>query len=69
MGPAGLPRDVVARLNAELNRIVKLPGISARLADQLFDVRAGAPEDFAALIKADIGKWSKVVRDGNIRSD
>ena len=69
MGPAGLPRDVVARLNAELNRIVKLPGISARLADQLFDVRAGAPEDFAALIKADIGKWSKVVRDGNIRAD
>ena len=69
MGPAGLPRDIVTRLNAELNRIVKLPGISARLADQLFDVRTGTPEDFGALIKADIVKWSKVVRDGNIRAD
>ena len=69
MGPAGLPRDIVSRLNAELNRIVRLPAISARLADQLFDVRTGTPEAFGALIKADVAKWSKVVRDGNIRAE
>ena len=69
MGPAGLPRDIVTRLNAELNRIVRLPNISARLADQLFDVRTGTPEEFGALIKADVAKWSKVVRDGNIRAE
>jgi tripartite-type tricarboxylate transporter receptor subunit TctC len=69
MGPAGLPRDIVTRLNAELNRIVKLPNVSTRLVDQLFDIRAGTPEEFGALIKADVVKWGKVVRAGNIRAD
>jgi tripartite-type tricarboxylate transporter receptor subunit TctC len=69
MGPAGLPRDIVKRLNAELNRVVRLPEVSARLADQLFDVRTGTPEEFAALIKSDVAKWTKVVRDGNIKPD
>jgi tripartite-type tricarboxylate transporter receptor subunit TctC len=69
MGPANLPRDIAARLNAELNRIVKLPDVSARLADQLFDVRTGSPEEFGRLVKADIAKWTKVVRDGNIKPD
>jgi tripartite-type tricarboxylate transporter receptor subunit TctC len=69
MGPAGLPRDIVTRLNAELNRIVRLPEVSARLADQLFDVRTSTPEEFAALIKSDVAKWTKVVRDGNIKPE
>jgi tripartite-type tricarboxylate transporter receptor subunit TctC len=69
MGPAGLPREIVGRLNAELNRIVKLPDVSARLADQLFDVRTGTPEQFRGLIKSDIAKWTKVVRDGNIKPE
>ena len=49
MGPANLPRDIVVRLNSELNRIVKLPEVSARLADQLFDVRTGSPEALSML--------------------
>lgn len=69
MGPAGLPRDIVAKLNAELNRIIKLPDVSARLADQLFDIRGGTPEQFASLIKSDVAKWTKVVRDGNIKPE
>jgi tripartite-type tricarboxylate transporter receptor subunit TctC len=69
MGPAGLPRDIVTRLNAELNRLVKLPNVSARLVDQLFDIRTSTPEEFGALIRADVVKWSKVVRDSNIRAD
>jgi len=69
MGPAHLPRDIVVRLNSELNRIVKLPEVSARLADQLFDVRTGSPEAFGALVKADIAKWTTVVRDGNIKPE
>ena len=69
MGPANLPRDVVARLNAELNRILRLPEVSARLADQLFDVRTGTAQEFGALVRADIAKWTKVVRDGNIKPE
>lgn len=69
IGPAGLPRDLVARLNAALNSAVKQPDIAERLSAQLFDVRGGTPEQFAALVKADIAKWSKVIRDGNIKPD
>ena len=48
---------------------VKLPDVSQRLTDQLFDVRTGTPEQFGALIKSDIAKWTKVVRDGNIKPE
>ena len=69
MAPAGAPRDIVTRLNAELNRIVRLPEIVERLSGQLFDIRTGTPEAFTELIRADISKWSKVVRDANIKPD
>ena len=69
IAPAGTPRDIVMRLNAELNRVLKLPDVAERLTGQLFDIRTGTPEAFSELIKADIAKWSKVVREGNIKSD
>jgi tripartite-type tricarboxylate transporter receptor subunit TctC len=69
IAPAGTPRDLVGRLNAELNRIVRLPDVAERLSAQLFDIRTGTPEQFAELMRADIAKWSKVVRDGNIKAD
>jgi tripartite-type tricarboxylate transporter receptor subunit TctC len=69
MGPAGTPREIVTRLNAELNRIMRLPDIIERLSGQLFDIRTGTPEAFAELVRADIAKWTKVVRDANIRPE
>lgn len=69
MAPAGTPREIITRMNAELNRIVKLPDVAERLSGQLFDIRTSTPETFSELIRADIVKWSKVVRDGNIKLD
>jgi tripartite-type tricarboxylate transporter receptor subunit TctC len=69
MGPAGMPREIVVRLNAELNKALKQPDVAERLAGQLFDVRTGTPEEFGALIRSDVAKWSKVVREGNIKAD
>ena len=69
MAPNGMPRDIVMRMNSELNRIVKLPEIVERLSGQLFDIRTGTPEAFSELIRSDIAKWSKVVRDANIKPD
>ena len=69
MAPAGTPRDIITRVNAELNRIVKLPDIVERLSGQLFDIRTGTPEAFSELIRSDIAKWSEVVRDANIKPD
>jgi tripartite-type tricarboxylate transporter receptor subunit TctC len=69
MAPNGTPRDIIMRMNSELNRIVKLPDIVERLSGQLFDIRTGTPEAFSELIRSDIAKWSKVVRDANIKPD
>jgi tripartite-type tricarboxylate transporter receptor subunit TctC len=69
MAPNGTPRDIVTRMNSELNRIVKLPDIVERLSGQLFDIRTGTPEAFSELIRSDIAKWSEVVRDANIKPD
>jgi len=69
MAPNGTPRDIIMRMNSELNRIVKLPDIVERLSGQLFDIRTGTPEAFSELIRLDIAKWSKVVRDANIKLD
>jgi tripartite-type tricarboxylate transporter receptor subunit TctC len=69
MAPNGTPRDIIMRMNSELNRIVKLPDIVERLSGQLFDIRTGTPEAFSELIRSDIAKWSEVVRDANIKPD
>ncbi len=69
MVPAGTPREIVNRLNADLNRVVSLPEVRARLQALFFSVRTSTPEEFAALIKSDIAKWGKLIRDANIKAD
>jgi len=66
-GPAALSRDIVNRLNTEVNRIVRLPEIVKRFNDLGVEPAGGTPEAFAALHKADFGKWQKVVRDAKIK--
>lgn len=67
-GPAGLPHDIVLKLNAEAERIFNDPEFRARFLDpQMFEPMAGSPEDFAAYIKAEREKWSKVLRDADIK--
>ncbi len=69
MVPAGTPREIINRLNADLNRVVSLPEVRERLQAQFFSVRTSTPEEFAALIRSDIAKWGKLIRDANIKAD
>jgi len=67
--PAATPPAVLARLNAEINRIVATPEFRETLA-RLGTVPApGTPEAFAARIAADVAKWKRVVATGNIKID
>jgi len=66
MGPANLPRDVVMRLNTEVNRIVKLPEIVKRFNELGVEPAGGTPEAFATLHRNDFLKWQKVVKDAKI---
>jgi len=69
LAPAGTPRAIVVKLNAEIARIVTLPDARERLANVGFEVVGGSPDDFAKLIREEIPKWTKVVREAGIRAE
>jgi len=69
LAPAGIPRAIVMRLNAELNSGLATPELREQLRAQTADAAGGTPEAFAAIIKADFAKWGKVVRDINLKLD
>jgi tripartite-type tricarboxylate transporter receptor subunit TctC len=64
--PAATPRDVVARLNREINAILATPEMRAKLGEQGGEVVGGTPEEFAEHIARERQKWSRVVRDAAI---
>lgn len=67
--PAGTPRDIVNRLNAEVNRILATPEMQAKLAELGYEPVGGTPEAFAALIDRESAKWSKIVKSANMKPD
>jgi tripartite-type tricarboxylate transporter receptor subunit TctC len=67
--PAGTPKDVVQRLNAEIVKVLKMPDVRERLESLGLDPVGNTPDEFAAFQKAEIAKWAKVVKDGNIKAD
>jgi len=69
MVPAKVPRDVVARLNSELARILQLPDVRGRFQDEGGDVTPTTPEQFAAFIGREIPKWAKIVKASGARAD
>jgi len=66
LAPAGTPRAVVAQLSAESARILKLPDISKRISELGAEPVGSTPEQFAELIKTEIAKWAKVIKDANV---
>jgi tripartite-type tricarboxylate transporter receptor subunit TctC len=69
LGPANLPKDVVAKLNADINKVLKDPGVQKKLSDQGADVAGSSPEDFAKLIRDDIARWGKIVKESGAKVD
>ena len=69
MAPTGTPREIITRLNTELNKALQSPELRQKLADNLFDVRGSTPEQFATVIRDDLARWAKVVQDANIKPD
>jgi tripartite-type tricarboxylate transporter receptor subunit TctC len=69
IGPAGLPRPVLERLNAAVNGAINEPATRARLAEMGSEGGGGTPEEFAALIRRDSAKWAEVIRRSGARID
>jgi tripartite-type tricarboxylate transporter receptor subunit TctC len=62
LGPAGLPNSIVARLNGEIAKVLGKAEIRDRLIASGAEPGGGTPEQFGALIKLDIEKWSRIVK-------
>ncbi len=67
--PAGTPKSVVAKLNAELVKYLSLPETKTRLAQLGFEGRPGTPEQFSVFIKSEMEKWSHSAKTAKIKAD
>jgi tripartite-type tricarboxylate transporter receptor subunit TctC len=67
--PAGTPKSIVVRLNAELNEALALPHLTERLTSLGSEVAGGTPEQFAELIRKETNKWGDVVKRAGIKID
>jgi tripartite-type tricarboxylate transporter receptor subunit TctC len=69
LAPAGTPKDVVAKLNAEFNKALQQPDLKKRLGDEGADPLGGTPEQFAQVIREDITRWGKIVKESGVKVD
>jgi tripartite-type tricarboxylate transporter receptor subunit TctC len=67
LAAAGTPRDIVARLNGEINRILNTAEMKERLLGQGAEVRTDTPEALASWISNEKGKWAKVIKDSGVK--
>lgn len=67
LAPAGTPKDIVDKLSAEIGRILTLPDVRQQLASQGLDVAYRTPDQFNALIRADLERFGKVIKAAGIK--
>ena len=67
VAPAGTPRAVVDRLNAEVAKVLKTPEMKEKMTGLGTDIVANSPEQFAQYLREETAKWSKIVRDAGIK--
>jgi tripartite-type tricarboxylate transporter receptor subunit TctC len=67
LAPAGTPTPVIAKLHGDIAKIAAQADMRERLAQLGLAAAVNSPDEFAAVIKADIAKWAKVIKDANIK--
>jgi tripartite-type tricarboxylate transporter receptor subunit TctC len=65
--PVGTPKTIVTRLNGDVREILQVPSVVERFTGAGLDVDGSTPEEFAAYVKAELARWSKVVRTAGLR--
>ena len=69
MGPANMPQPLLDKIHDAVVRIVRTPEMNARLVDLGAEPALSTPAEFGALIKAEIVKWAKVVKESGAKVD
>ena len=67
LAPAGTPADILDKLNAAVLKVLGQSTVKERFAAVALDARGGTPGEFAAFIKEDFARWTKVVKEANIK--
>ncbi len=68
LGPKNLPKDIVARLNAEIAKAMATPEMKERMAGEGLEPAGGAPDQLRDMLKREVPKWIKVVKEANIKT-
>jgi tripartite-type tricarboxylate transporter receptor subunit TctC len=69
LAPGATPRAIVDRIHGEVVRILRLPEVEQRLRAEAFEIPADTPDQFAAVIRAELAKWAPIVRDAKLRPE
>jgi tripartite-type tricarboxylate transporter receptor subunit TctC len=69
LAPAGVPRDIITRLNTEIARVLNSAEVRERFGKQGVEVRTTTPEQFGEFVKSEVGRWGKVIREAGIKAD
>lgn len=68
--PAAVPHDILAKLNQDIGRILRLPDVLERISQQgSAEIVGGSPEQYGAFVRAEIAKWAKVVSESGAKAD
>jgi tripartite-type tricarboxylate transporter receptor subunit TctC len=67
--PARTPPDIVAKINAEVSKILNTAEVKARLVPQGMDIMTGSPAELAKIIRDDHAHWGKVLREAGVRAE
>ena len=67
--PAGTPRAIIDRLNADLRKTMASPEVMEKLANIGGDLTVNSPDEFSAMIRSEVGRWHKLARDTNLKLD
>jgi tripartite-type tricarboxylate transporter receptor subunit TctC len=69
IAPKGTPPAIVAKLNAAINQALKEPDLAQRITSQGNVIGGGTPQDFQKFIDAESERWTKLIKERNIRAD
>jgi tripartite-type tricarboxylate transporter receptor subunit TctC len=69
VGPANLPKEIVAKLNTDINKALQAADLRKKLGDQGADVSGSTPEQFGKLIRDDITRWGRIVKESGAKVD
>jgi tripartite-type tricarboxylate transporter receptor subunit TctC len=69
LAPAGTPKDIVTRLNTAINAALKFDDVRTRLIGAGIEIQGGTPEQFGNVIKAEVDKWGRIVKEAGIQPE